>query len=165
MEDKRWVIWTIAAYLRKHLESAEGPSWETWLFALRTKVRGCAKCKPKRGKSFCPGRNIMLVECLLFNMVSLGCGAGFCFYALYSPAVPTWAFAAPIILFGVTVVITATGFRRLGGQGQGGASLLTMLPTSSDFAAAPKKISPVPASELYAQHDRTAVGGGVDSVG
>jgi len=62
--DKRWVIWTVASYLRRFVEDRDlGPRWETELYWFRT------ACRKVGG--FTPGQNIMRVECALFALLGL----------------------------------------------------------------------------------------------
>ena len=145
VEDKRWLIWVIAAYLRRHLEGSDGPSWETWAFAFRSKVK-------RTGGRFCPGQNVMLAECILFNIMSLSCAGLFIGFA-YGTVPSTWIYLMPIplLLSAAIAVSTVTGHVKLCRQGRAGTEMANALPTARDFANALNEIGPMPAAGLYAQ--------------
>jgi len=141
VDDKRWSIWLIASYLRRHLEGPSGPSWETWLFAYRQKAKD-------RHLRFCPAQNVMLVECVLFNLISLSCGGCFIAFALRA-GLPYGSLASPLVLCAFIAICTIRACMRLFRPGRAGSPLLAALPNREDFASALKDIAPVPAESLY----------------
>jgi hypothetical protein len=141
VEDKRWLIWLVAAYLRKHIEGPKGPSWETWVFAFRSNVK-------KKGGRFCPAQNVMMVECLLFNVISLSCVGLYVAFGI-EKGVPGWSYCVPAILCLFVGWSTVSGCLNLTRQGRAGSRLAQSLPTPDEFSAAVEEVSALPAVDLY----------------
>ena len=140
--DKRWLIWTIAAYLRRHLEGPEGPSWESWLFALRSRLI-------HSDRKFKHAYNTLRVECVFFNIISISCGALFIYYgaaAGYSiPLITIISLFCCIFIWATTYF----GYCRLFAAGKTGSPIFDTLPDGNDFRRAIEEIKPIPAQDLY----------------
>ncbi|MGC9320347.1 MAG: hypothetical protein ACP5KN_20105 [Armatimonadota bacterium] len=113
--DKRWCIWVIASYLKHYIEvPGSGIHWETRLHQMRTYC--------DRQGVFCPGQNIVRVECLFFTVLASLSLLGFIYYAGKSP-VQWWGYVLAGLLFASVIWAAANSYFRLCREGREGALL------------------------------------------
>jgi len=132
--DKRWGTWLIAYYLRTRLEHETGPLWETWLYLYRSQSN-VADGKKRRPAIFCPAQNIIVVECLLFNLFGAVSLALLVIRGIDQGISPGW-YALGGVLFAILAVATTAKAAALIREGREGSSLQRNAPSDTQIRQA-----------------------------
>jgi hypothetical protein len=132
--DKRWGTWLIAYYLRTRLEGETGPLWETWLYVYRSQT-GRSGHEEKRPSIFCPAQNVIVVECLLFNLFGAVSLALLVIRGIDQGISPVWYVLGGVML-AILVAVTTAKTAALIREGRPGSSLHGNAPSDTQIRQA-----------------------------